>query len=103
MSKHQQLDLTVLRRLADRLQLTPRVRRIAGVEAEIENVATEAASALLQIQRACSVLNSLCPMLDVLPPESAEFAETLDDIAEEFRLIYYQVVNTRLFNYVVPG
>lgn len=77
--------------------------RTAGVETEVESVATEAASALLQIQRACSVLDSLCPRLDALLPESREFAETLDDIAEEFRLIHYQIVNTKLFSYVVPG
>lgn len=41
--------------------------------------------------------------LGTLAPDSTEFGEVLDDIAEEFRVIHYQIANTRLFNYVVPG
>ena len=102
MKEYEQLDLAALRRLAHQLQSAPRVLRIAGGENAVESVATEAASALLQIQRACSVLGSLRPRLDALAPESTAFAEALDDIAEELRLIHYQIINTRLFNYVVP-
>lgn len=100
-SENEQLDLGAMRRLADRLQRTSRVRRIAAAEKDVEDVATEAASALMQIQRACSVLGTLRASLDTLPPESPAFSDALDDIAEEYRLIHYQIANTRLFNYVV--
>jgi hypothetical protein len=102
MNEQEQLDLKALRVLADRLRLVPRVHRIARTEPEVEDVATEAASAILQIQRACIVVSNLRPNLETLSPGSAEFADVLDDIAEEFRLIHYQIVHTRLFNYIVP-
>lgn len=103
MSEHEHLDLAALRRLSDRLGLAPRVQKIAKERSELAvDIATEAASALLQIDRACHVLSRLNAELIDLPPNSAEFASTLDDIAEEFRLLHYQIVNARLFNYVVP-
>ena len=103
MNSNRQLDLALLRDVADRLQSAPRVVRMGGSPSDIEDIATEAASSLLQIQRACSVLyDELLPRLKQFRPESSEFADALDDIAEEYRLIHYQIVNTRVFNYVVP-
>jgi len=94
------LDLTALRQLAGQLERAPRVRRIAGTEVESADIATEAALALLRVERGCKVMAQLTKTLSEVAPDSQEFADTLDDIAEEFRSIHYQIRTARLFNYV---
>ena len=68
---------------------------------EIGDVASEAATSLVDIERSCSVLKELFPRLREVKPDSTIFEDLLDGIAEEFRHIHFHIANTRLFNYVV--
>ena len=103
MTKRRELDLNELARLAGWLRASPRVARLARTASDQEDVATEAANGLLQIRRACETLsNDLLPRLGTFAPDAVGFSEVLDDIAEEYRVIHYHIVNSRLFNYVVP-
>jgi hypothetical protein len=91
--------------LAAKFKRTQRVIKLAGAVASggIEDVASEAATGLVDVRRAAeNLINELFPKLDTLAPESAQFEEALDDIAEELRHINYHIMSTRLFNYVVP-
>ncbi len=99
-------DMTLLRSLASQLERSPRVRRLAaGADrTSVEEIAAEAADSLVDIRRSAEVLSSeLLPRLLSQQPESAEFDDTLDDVAEELRHIYYHIGNTKLFDYVVPS
>lgn len=99
-------DVTFLRALAARLGQSPRVRRLASGAgaANAEEIASEAADSLIDIRRSAEVLCSdLLPKLMSQQPESTEFADTLDDVAEELRHIHYHITNTKLFSYVVPS
>lgn len=96
--------MLMLRSLVSQLDRCPRVTRLAQSEStSAEEIATEAADSLVDIRRSAETLTiSLLPRLLVQQPESVEFEDTLDDIAEELRHIYYHIVNTKLFAYVVP-
>jgi hypothetical protein len=97
-------DLALLRSLIGKLRRAPRVRRLAaGADAALlDELATEAADSLIDIRRSAELLTAeLLPNLSTQSPESPEFEETLDDIAEELRHIHYHITNTRLFDYVV--
>jgi hypothetical protein len=99
-------DAKLIMALAKQLRRAPRVARLAGPTGagSIDDVATEAAAGLVDIHRSCKVLsNELLPKLRSLSPESSEFEDVLDDIAEEYRHVHYHIANTRLFNYVVEG
>jgi len=77
---------------------------MAGPTRTSREVAAEAAHSLADICQSSRVLcEDLMPRLNSILPESAEFEDLLDDIAEEYRHIFYHIVNTRLFNYVVEG
>ncbi|MCY7412777.1 MAG: hypothetical protein LH471_07040 [Salinibacterium sp.] len=105
MSDHTAEDVARIRSLAALFERSPRVRRLAAETdpASIEDVASEAADSLVDIHRSAELLSSeLLPRLQSQEPESAEFDDTLDDIAEELRHIHYHIVNTKLFDYVVP-
>jgi hypothetical protein len=106
MSDHTAEDVTLLRSLAALLEQSPRVRGLAsGADpASVGEVASEAADSLVDIRRSAQVLCSeLLPKLQSQQPDSADFDDTLDDIADELRHIHYHIVNTKLFNYVVPS
>jgi hypothetical protein len=94
-----------LKALADLLSRTPRVVKLGQKpdSGSSKEVASEAAAGLFDIRKSTDVLfRELLPRLISLRPESAEFEDVLDDIAEEYRHINYHITNTRLFNYVVP-
>lgn len=98
-------DMTLLRSLTSLLERSPRVGRLAtGTgSTSAEEIASEAADSLVDIRQSAEVLTvDLLPKLLAQQPESAEFDDTLDDIAEELRHIYYHIANTKLFDYVVP-
>jgi hypothetical protein len=106
MSDRATLDAKQLLALSGRLQRAPRVVRLAKAADSdtIRDLATEAAHGLADIQHSCDALfNQLVPKLNAVSPESPDFDDVLNDIAEEYRHIYYHIVNTRLFNYVVEG
>jgi hypothetical protein len=106
MSERTAEDQTLLKSLVLKLESSPRVGRLASSvpRMSIEGIATEAADSLVDIRRSSESLSSeLLPKLLTQRPESAEFDDTLDDIAEELRHIYYHIANTRLFNYIVPN
>ena len=92
-------------RLTQLLSSVPSVRQLAerdGVPDPGE-IASEAADGLLDIQESARVLFAdLLPRLESLSPESADLHDLLSDIGEEYRHIYYHIVNTRLFEYLVP-
>ena len=91
-------------RLTKILESIPRVRRVvqANDGADVKDVASEAADGLLDIEGATRVLfNELLPRLESLEPGSPDIEGLLGDIGEEYRHIYYHIVNTKLFNYVV--
>lgn len=98
-------DMILLRSLVAQLEQSTRVRRLTtGAESmSVEEIAAEAAHSLVDIRRSAEVLSSRLPALLIQQPESAEFNDTLDDIAEELRHIHYHISNTKLFSYVVPG
>lgn len=94
-----------LRALALKLQRAPRVVRLAEMVAggNLDEVATEAAASIVDIESSCATLSQdLLPKLRALAPESPQFDELLDDVAEEYRHISYHIANTRLFKHVVP-
>jgi hypothetical protein len=100
------MDAQLMIALAEQLGRAPRVMRLARTAdgGGISDVASEAAHSLMDIQRSCDVLfKELLPKLRSLSPEGSEFEDALDDVAEEYRHIYYHIANTRLFNYVVEG
>jgi hypothetical protein len=106
MTDHAASDAKQILALSERLQGAPRVLRLAqpGNPDAIRDVATEAAHGLVDIQRSCEVLfERLVPRLSSLSPDSQDFEDLLDDIAEEYRHIHYHIANTRLFNYVVDA
>lgn len=95
-----------LKRLADLLGQAPRVeglsRTLAGRTAS--DIAAEAAAGLLDIRESAARLsNDLLPRLQLLSPESPEFEDVLDDIAEEYRHIHYHITHTALFSYVASA
>lgn len=96
--------VTYLLALADRIEQSQRVRRfVASGEASANEIATEAADSLVDIRRSAEVLRTeLLPRLFTQAPESDAFDDTLGDVAEELRHIHYHLVNTRLFNYLLP-
>lgn len=99
------LNAAELKLLADRLRQAPRVVKLgqAADTGSVEELASEAADGLLDVRQSADVLfKELLPRLMSLPPEGRDFEDVLDDIAEEYRHIYYHIANTRLFNYVVP-
>lgn len=99
-------QLALLHALAMKLQLAPRVLQLATADRDgtVEEIATEAATTLVDIEQSCAVLSKdLLPKLRSLAPGTPEFDDVLDDIAEEYRHIYYHIVNTKLFKYVVPS
>jgi hypothetical protein len=105
MIDHTAEDVTRIRSLAALLERSPRVHRLAtgSGPASVADIASEAADSLVDIRRSAELLDSeLLPRLQRQEPESAEFDDTLDDIAEELRHIHYHIVNTKLFDYVVP-
>lgn len=91
--------------LVRKLSRTRRMARLAEASGvAVEEIASEAAASLLDIESACVLLREqLMPRLRALSPDSPDFDDVLDDIAEEYRHISYHIMNTRLFNYVVPG
>ena len=98
-------DAEAMLALADLLRRAPRVVKLAGRTegGGVDEIAAEAAASLMDIGRSADLVASmLLPRLRGLQPESRAFEEVLDDIAEEYRHINYHIVNTRLFNYVVP-
>jgi hypothetical protein len=99
------LDAGELKSLADLLARAPRVVKLgqaADAGSPVE-VASEAAAGLFDIRSSTEVLfGELLPKLVSLSPESSDFEDVLDDIAEEYRHINYHIANTRLFSYVVP-
>jgi hypothetical protein len=106
MSERSAEDMTLLRSLVSQLKHSPRVRRVVVGDdtTRIEEIATEAADSLVDIRRSAAVLSSeLLPKLLTQQPESEEFDDTLDDIAEELRHIYYHITNTKLFDYIVSS
>lgn len=101
MSNRTAEDVRMIRSLASLLERSPRVQRLAGRELTADAVAGEAADSLIDIRRSAELLISdLLPKLNKQQPESEEFADTLDDIAEELRHIHYHIANTKLFDYV---
>jgi hypothetical protein len=87
--------------LVERLRAAPRVVRLAT--GDVDDVATEAATCIVDIESSCAVLrNELIPKLMSLAPDSPDFDDALDDVAEEYRHISYHIANTRLFRHVVP-
>ena len=89
-----------LRVLVDRLRRAPRIVAIAG--RELDEVASETATCIVDIESSCEVLrNELLPKLISLAPESPEFDDVLDDVAEEYRHISYHIATARLFKHVV--
>jgi hypothetical protein len=91
--------------MAEKLGQVPRVCRLADETADgnVEEVATEAAVCLADIESSCAILRDrLLPNLLAMPAGSEEIEDLLDDIAEEYRHISYHIRNTRLFSYVVP-
>lgn len=103
MSDHASEDMNLLQSLIAQLNRSPRVRRLMTTDdsTSVEEIATEAADSLVDIRRSAELLSSLLPTLLTQPPESEEFDDTLDDIAEELRHIHYHIANTKLFSYVV--
>lgn len=98
-------DTEALMALVSLLRRAPRVDKLARTAEGLstEDIATEAAAGLIDIQRSADlVYTKLLPQLRSLQPESPEFEDLLDDIAEEYRHINYHIANTRLFGYVVP-
>lgn len=98
-------DLNELETLARLLAGAARVQRLAASDRqeEVLDVATEAATGLLDIRHSSSVLfNELLPHLATIDPASPQFDDALDRVAEEYRHIYYHIASTRLFNYVIP-
>lgn len=90
--------------LTERLKRSPRVRRLAGDSGGVEELATEAANTLIDIQQSTGVMyGDLLPKLLATPPGAPEFDDLLDDIAEELRHIHYHIMNTKLFGYVVSA
>ena len=92
--------------LAHLLGRVPRVRRLGANYGSngSDEIATEAATGIVDIQHSLTRLfEDVLPRLESLKPEGEEFEDVLDEIAEEYRHIHYHIVNTRLFNYVVPG
>jgi hypothetical protein len=90
--------------LTERLKRSPRVRRLAGDSGDVEELATEAANTLIDIQRSTGVMYAdVLPRLLATPPGTPEFDDLLDDIAEELRHIHYHIMNTKLFGYVVSA
>ena len=105
MANRSPLDTGTLKVLVDLLRRAPRVVRLArpADRSSAEDIATEAAASLIDIQRSADVVyRELLPQLWSLSPESPGFEDLLDDIAEEYRHINYHIANTRLFSYVVP-
>lgn len=105
MSQHGPLDTQALKELADLLSRAPRVVKLGRSSdgSSVEDIASEAAAGLTHIRRSTDVLfNELLPRLKSLAPESSDFEDTLDDIAEEYRHMNHHIANTRLFSYVVP-
>jgi hypothetical protein len=104
MSDRNSADVAKLLSLAALLERSPRVRRMASaVQISPANLASEAADSLIDIRRSAELLSSeLLPRLLTQQPESGEFDDILDDIAEELRHIHYHIANTKLFDYVVP-
>lgn len=104
MSEKTASETAELKSLADLLNRSTRVIKLGqatGAKGP-EEVASEAADGLLDIRKSAKVLfEVLLPRLQSLPPDGAEFSDVLDDIAEEYRHIYYHITNTRLFKYVV--
>ena len=96
-------ELMALSALLGRAGRTARLAEGAGEEGVL-NVATEAATGLLDIRISSAALfDDLLPRLKELDPTSDEFDDVLDQIAEEYRHIYYHISNSRLFNYVIPS
>jgi hypothetical protein len=105
MADRSTVDTEAMKSLADLLRRAPRVVKLARSTdpGSAEDVATEAAAGLMDIQRSSDVLfKELLPKLRSLSPEGRAFEDVLDDIAEEYRHINYHIANTRLFSYVVP-
>jgi len=104
---HTSPEVARMLELSARLRDSRRVRQLAKASNDPEAlraVAGEAAHALVDIQRSCDVLCAqLVPKLTLVPPNSQDFEDVLDAIAEEFRHIHYHIVNTRLFNYAASG
>ena len=87
------------------LAANARVKRVAatGRPEDEQDVATEAAAGLLDVQRSTAVLfGELLPQLRAADPASSRFDEILDQIAEEYRHIHYHITKTRLFDYIIP-
>lgn len=99
------LNVGELMALAGLLSRVPRVVRLGQAvdDRSAEDVAMEAATGLIDIRKSAEILfKELLPRLMSLPPEGADFEDVLDDVAEEYRHIYYHIANTVLFSYVVP-
>jgi hypothetical protein len=70
--------------------------------ASVKEIATEVADGLIDIRESARVLFTDClPRLQSASPGSEEFEDALNDIGEEYRHIYYHIVHTQMFAYVI--
>ena len=58
---------------------------------------------MVDICGSAAQLPALMNALLVELPDSPEFEEAIDNLAEELRHIHYHIVNTKLFSYVASG
>ncbi len=92
--------------LAERLKQMPRVIRQAGragrgsPDAEAWQIAT----ALADVQESARALYAdLVPRLFEVDPQSQEAEDLLQDIGEQYQHILYHILDTKMFDYIMPN
>jgi hypothetical protein len=94
-----------LKNLADQLGKMPEVRSAASRRGNGDVVAEawQIASALSDIEESCELLfQDLVPRLAVSSAGGEEATALLHEIGEQYRHILYHILDTTLFDYVIP-
>ncbi len=92
-------------RLANYLSQVPRVQRAARERrgGTVDSKARQIATGLADIDGSAKELfDVLIPALLEADPSSAEADASLNDVGEAYRHILYHILDTKMFDYVVP-